>query len=79
MNNTSNTPEEKPLGGQNLARASVFGVGLSVIAIVVFIVLWVVLGNLGMDQLPRLLLSLCLPPLIIALVVGGYALMRRSR
>lgn len=61
-------------------RSSVVGVGLAVFGILAFIVLWTALGNAGLDNAPRLFASMCIPPLLIAILFGVYALVvRRSR
>jgi uncharacterized membrane protein len=72
----SNSPE--PLNKKSLTRASVFGVSLSVLGVVAFVALWVLLGSAGFDNLPRLLLSMCIPPLLIAIIVAVYGLNRRG-
>jgi hypothetical protein len=72
MSNSPN-PFERPA----LAKASVFGVGLAVFGVIAFLVIWVLMGNAGVDNLPRLLISLCVPPLLIVLIVGGYVLVSR--
>lgn len=65
-------PDPKPFAG--LGRASVFGVGLSIFGIIAFLVLWFALS--GLDSLPRLLTSLCVPPGLIAVIVGGYRVIK---
>jgi len=69
MNGTPN-----PVNPRNLSRAGIAGLVLGILGIVLFIVLWIVLGNAGVDQLPRLLLSLCLPPAFMAGILGAYIL-----
>lgn len=66
-----------PLNKENLSRASILGIGLGVSAILLFIALWFVLGSLGVEQIPRILIALCLPPAIIAGAIGGYMLLAR--
>jgi len=68
-----------PLNKENVSKASTLGIGLGVGAIVLFVVLWVTLGSLGVEQIPRLLISLCLPPALIAGALGGYMLLIRPR
>lgn len=65
-----------PLNKNTLSRASVFGVALGAGAIVLFLILWVVLDGTGMATFQRLLLSMCVPPALIAALVGGYFLAR---
>lgn len=73
------TEPTSPLNRRTLSRASVLGVGLSVGGIALFVILWLVLGNLGLEQIPRLLISLCLPPAVMAGLIGGYILLVRPR
>lgn len=69
--------DNSPLQSKRLIRASVVGVGLAIVGILAFIGLWMLLGNAGMADAPRLFTSMCVPPLVIALILGGYALLRR--
>ncbi len=73
----SNSPS--PLNGRNLTRAGVIGLGLAVLAIVLFLVLWLVLGSFKLDAMPRLFASLCVPPAILAAIMGVYILTRKPK
>ena len=73
----SNTPN--PIDSQNLPRIAIIGAVLAVLGVVLFIVIWVMMGNAGVEQLPRLVVSICLPPAIIAAILGAYVLMRPNR
>lgn len=64
-----------PMDSKRIMRASVFGVGLAVFGIIAFVVLW--LGLSGLENAPRLFASLCVPPLLIAVIVGVYTLVSR--
>jgi len=66
-----------PLNGRDLSRASIAGIDLALLGIILFIGLWVVLGQAGFQPAPRLFTSLCVPPAIIAAIVGAYVLLRR--
>jgi hypothetical protein len=68
-----------PINSKSLVRASIAGVILAVLGIVSFIALWVVLGNAGVDQLARLVVSICLPPALIATLLGVYFLFLQSK
>lgn len=70
------TPD--PLNRKSLTRAGVVGAVLAVIGILLFAVLWIALGHAGVEPFPRLISSLCVPPLVLALIVGGYALISRA-
>ena len=75
----SPTPPPNPVNRENLTFASKIGGVLGVGAIILFVVLWVVFGKFGMTEVPRILLSLCLPPAIMAALIGAYMLFTRSR
>jgi hypothetical protein len=77
MDNPPNPPN--PVNRRALSRAGIFGAVLGVAAIMLFVVFWVVLGQIGLTQFARLFLALCLPPAIIAALVGGYVLIARPR
>jgi hypothetical protein len=55
-----------------LLKAAAIGVGLAVLGIVLFLVIYFSLS--GVSALARLLVAMCLPPLLIGVLVGGYAL-----
>jgi len=57
--------------------------GLALLGIVVFAILWIVLGNAGVANAPagvanapRLFIALLVPPAVIGVVVGGYFLIK---
>ena len=60
-----------------LSRASIIGAVLGVFAIILFIILWIVLGQAGISPMSRLLGALCVPPAVIAAIIGGYILIAR--
>ena len=64
---------ENPLDKQRLTRAAIVGLLLAIGGIVLFIVLWMLLNSL--DQFPRLIIALCVPPAAITLVIGIYFLL----
>ena len=68
-----------PLNKRNISRATVIGVSLSVGGIVLFLVLYALLGNAGMEQFPRIALSVCAPPTLMAALLGGYFLLTRPK
>jgi hypothetical protein len=67
-----------PLNQKGLTRAGIAGAVLAVIGIAIFAVLWIALGHAGVDVFPRLVSSICVPPLVIGLLVGGYYLISRA-
>ncbi|MBW4436923.1 MAG: hypothetical protein KME04_07295 [Pleurocapsa minor GSE-CHR-MK-17-07R] len=66
-----------PLQPPNYTRTAMIGAVLAVIGIILFVLLWIGLGNAGVANAPRLFASMCVPPLIIGLIVGSYALFAR--
>ncbi|MBE0689528.1 MAG: hypothetical protein IH587_05330 [Anaerolineae bacterium] len=70
---------EPPELKRGLLRAQLAVTLLVVLAIGAFIGLWSVLGGAGFEDFPRLILSLCLPPAGIAILVGIYVLIFRAR
>ena len=75
--NMSNPPP--PLNSRNLTRAGVAGLVLAVLALILFGILWVVLGSFKMDAMPRLFASLCIPPAVLAGIMGVYILTRKPK
>lgn len=68
-----------PLNKNNLSRATFIAIGLAVGGIILFFVIWGLLGNTGMDAFARLILSLCIPPGLMAALIGGYFLLSQSQ
>ena len=75
----SPTPEAPiyPVNKQALSMAGKAGAILGVVAILLFVGFWLVLGALGAEQIPRLLLSLCVPPGLIGAGILIYARVAR--
>jgi lipopolysaccharide export LptBFGC system permease protein LptF len=73
----ANTPS--PFDGKRIVRASGVGVAFAIIGIVAFIGLWIVLGQAGLANAPRLFTSMCVPPLLIAILFGIYTLIVKRR
>lgn len=71
----TNTPP--PLNRANLTRAGIAGFGLAILGIISFIILWLILGSFQVASLPRLFVSLCVPPAGIAGIIGIYMLVRK--
>ncbi len=66
-----------PLDGKKIGRASIAGFGLAGLGIALFIILWVVLGQAGFETPARLFAALCIPPAVIAALMGVYILFVR--
>ncbi len=62
-----------------LSRATIAGAALGMVGIGLFIFLWSTLGSAGVEPFSRLVMSICLPPAVLAAVVGIYFLVTRSR
>ncbi len=67
-----------PFSKETLSRASAVGISLGIGGVLLFVVLWAVLGSFGVEQIPRLLIALCLPLAIMAGAIGGYLLLARQ-
>lgn len=61
----------------NLTRALLAGLVLAGLGVALFLLIFFGLGNAGMDDLPRLLLAMLLPPVILAVLIAGYWLLSR--
>lgn len=64
---------------KRIARVGAAGAALGVLGIGLFMLVWVVAGSANVDVFPRLVMSVCLPPAIMAGVVGTYLLLIRNR
>jgi lipopolysaccharide export LptBFGC system permease protein LptF len=65
-----------PSGERQILNIQIYVLILVVTAIGLFGLIWLVLGELGATGATRLFASLCLPPGIIALLIGIYVLLR---
>ena len=68
-----------PIDKQSLPRIAVVGAVLALLGVALFLIIWVTMGSAGVEQLPRLVVSVCLPPAIIAAILGVYVLVRPNR
>ncbi len=66
---------DRPLNAPNSRQAGRLGTALAVACLMLFAALWLALGSMGVEQIPRLLMSLCLSPALIAGAIGGYMLL----
>jgi hypothetical protein len=71
------SPSPSPVNKQNLSKASVAGIAMAIGGIILFVLLYAALGNAGVDALTRMLVALCVPPALMAALVGGYFLLTR--
>lgn len=72
MGDMSQSPN--PVDRTAIIRAQRLVLVLVVGAIALFLVLWVLLGESGMNDFARLIISLCVPPGLITAILGGYFL-----
>ncbi len=63
----------------NLSRTLVAGIALAGLAVILFLVLWAGLGGAGMEQAPRLFVSLCVPPAVVGGLLIIWVLVRAGR
>jgi len=66
-----------PLNSENLSKATIAGSALAVGGIILFLILYAALGNAGVDSIARMIVSLCVPPAVMAALMGGYFLLGR--
>jgi len=62
-----------------LGRTLIAGAGLALVAVLLFLGVWWLLGEMGASQTARLFASLCVPPLVIFGMVAMVALARRGQ
>jgi hypothetical protein len=67
----SNTPAGKP----NFSKPLVAGVALAIVAVVLFLGIYIALA--GTEPIIRLFVAMCVPPAVIAAVIGVYVLIAR--
>jgi hypothetical protein len=69
---------KSPVDEKTISRIGIAGAILGVLAIALFGVLWVILGEADISVLPRLVTSICVPPAAMAAILGIYLLIRRD-
>lgn len=62
-----------------LSRAGIAGFVMAVAGVGMFFLLWIGLGSAGVDTFMRLILSICVPPALMAFVIGVYMLVTRKK
>ncbi|MEQ8675380.1 MAG: hypothetical protein RLP44_10775 [Aggregatilineales bacterium] len=60
--------------GKSVSRIGLSGAVLGIVAIGLFVGLWVILGNANVDDFPRLIISVCVPPALMTAFLGVYIL-----
>jgi lipopolysaccharide export LptBFGC system permease protein LptF len=67
-----------PLTPNALSRIGIVGAALGGLGIFIFLLLWFLLGEAGIDDFPRMVIALCAPPGLLAGVIGIYFLLSRN-
>lgn len=65
--------------GKTVSRIGLIGAIIGIVAIGLFVALWVILGNANMDAFPRLIISVCVPPALMTAFLGVYVLVMGGR
>lgn len=73
----SDTPPPNLIDKKAISRIGMIGAVLGIFIIGLFIVLWGILGEIGMSNFPRIVASVCVPPTILAFLFGVYFLATR--
>lgn len=68
-----------PVDGKMLSRVGAAGAVVGIVLIVSFALLWVIMGEAGVDVFPRLVIAVCAPPGITAALVGTFLLFRQNK
>ena len=58
-----------------LLRTTIAGTVLALVGVAIFGGMWLFLGQIGLDDFPRLLASFCIPPAAITGIIGAYLLL----
>jgi hypothetical protein len=70
-------PPPNPIDKKSISRIGLIGAVLGTVTIGLFLLLWFVLGNMGMSDFPRIVASVCVPPTLLSLLFGIYFLTTR--
>jgi hypothetical protein len=73
----SDTPPPSLIDKKAISRIGIIGAIFGIFIIGLFILLWSVLGGLGMSNFPRIVASVCIPPTVLAFLFGIYFLTTR--
>lgn len=66
---------QDPLDRKRISRIGIAGAVIGVVAVAMFMGLWIVLGNANVDDFPRLVISVCVPPAIMTAIIGAFILL----
>jgi hypothetical protein len=73
----TNTPS--PLNKRSITRASIIGSVMAVGGIILFLILYAAMTSAGADPVQRVVVALCVPPMLMALLMGGYFFFGRRK
>lgn len=60
--------------GKAASRVGLIGAIIGIVAIGLFMGLWILLGNANVNDFPRLIISVCVPPALMTAFLGAYIL-----
>lgn len=66
-----------PTSNRSYYRAGILGALVGILAIVLFLFLWLVLNDVA--TLPRLVIAVCVPPGVMTIIIGGYILNMQAK
>ena len=66
------TQPSSPINKSSMTKASVIGSVMAVGGIILFVILYTALRNSGADPVQRVVVALCIPPILMGVLVGGY-------
>ena len=64
---------------KTVIRAQIAVFGLSAVGVGAFVLFWILLGEAGLGDFARLIAAFCIPPALIAAIIGAYMALRSSR
>lgn len=82
MTNSENPNPESPQTPSPMPSVRtplIVGGILALVTIVLFVAIYSFLSTTSLEPFIRLLVSLCLPPAILSLILGAYVLMKQSK
>lgn len=65
--------------GKTASRIGLIGAVIGIVSIGLFMGLWILLGNANMDDFPRLIISVCVPPALMTAFLGVYILVTAGK
>jgi hypothetical protein len=72
-------PQPNPIDSKVLSRIGLTGLIIAVLGIGLFLGLWIGLEGTGVNDFARLIISLCVPPALMSLAIGGWMLLIQGR